>query len=89
MVVAGPGVVACGVLVRTVVVAQLRRVRLLLRQAEDRVDGLVLVLDLEVLVNKDDSLLQVVNELLPTLLLIEFLLEFLKVLLQDVVVLFI
>ena len=60
-----------------------------LGQAEDGVDGLVLVLDLEVLVNKDDSLLQVVNELFPALLLIEFLLEFLKVLLQDIVVLFI
>ena len=37
--------------------------------------------------NEDDSLLQIVNQLLPALLLVEFLLELLEVLLQYVVVL--
>ena len=48
-----------------------------LLEAEDRVDRLVLVEDLEVLVYEDDSLLQIVNQLFSALLLIKLLLKFL------------
>ena len=58
-------------------------------ETEDRVDRLVLVEDLEILVYEDDPFLQVVYQLFSALLLIKFLLEFLQVLLEDVVVLLI
>jgi len=65
-----------------------RAVRFLL-ETENGVDRLVLVEYLEVLVYEDDSFLQVVDELLPALLLIKLLLELLQVLLQYIVVLLI
>jgi len=58
-------------------------------ETENGVDRLVLVEYLEVLVYEDDSFLQVVNELLPTLLLVKLLLELLQVLLKYIVVLLI
>ena len=58
-------------------------------ETEDCVDCFVLVEDLKILVYEDDPFLQVVYQLFSALLLIKFLLEFLQVLLEYVVVLLI
>ena len=58
-------------------------------ETEYGADCPVLVEDLEIFVNQDDALLnKLVNELLSALLFVKLLLQFLKVLLENVVVFF-